>query len=59
MDVHDLLAQVHGLGVVDLTATVGTFSERLIEGGGHGSPTARACRAALKLVTLGDKGLAD
>ena len=59
MDVHDLLAQVHGLSVVDLTATVGTFSERLIEGGRHGSPTARTCRAALKLATLGDKGLAD
>ena len=59
MDVHDLLAQVHGLSVVDLTATVGTFSERLIESGGHGSPTARTRRAALKLATLGDKGFAD
>jgi len=59
MDVQCLVAETHGLSVVDLTATVGTFRERLIERGWDGSPTARTGRAALKLATLGDEGLGD
>jgi hypothetical protein len=59
MDVQYLVAETHGLSVVNFTATVGTFRERLIERGWYGSPTARTGWAALKLATLGDEGLGD